>query len=270
MSNTPLPDIRIKWSDGTILKYSLLTGQTSINCPHIESADLFDVDRVISKRIENGKHGENGKNGENSEKNGENYGENGVNGASDGEIGKRGSDTDSDDNVEGPNGTDNKTDTKNIRKIGQSKNCGYYWEGDLVGGLSPNPGSPHFPSNSPYSPSSTAYSKSISLEILELNPLPVILKVYLEIAQKAIKRCLQEENDMGKQNSKYTKKYNKISYNDKINSDNDRNKKNQLNGNVIVDNINENKIKLDANLSKLDGNLSKIDTPCPTVYIDHL
>jgi hypothetical protein len=76
-----------------------------------------------------------------------------------------------------------------IRKSGNNSPCGYSWEGDLISAISSSS------SFSTVSPSSTAYSRSLELE-LDPNPIPDALKIYLELAQKALKRILKEDADL--------------------------------------------------------------------------
>lgn len=76
-----------------------------------------------------------------------------------------------------------------IRKSSSDSPCGYSWEGDLISAISSSS------SFSTLSPSSTAYSRSLELE-LDPNPIPDALKIYLELAQKVLKRILREDADL--------------------------------------------------------------------------
>lgn len=82
------------------------------------------------------------------------------------------------------------------RKSKTDSPSGYSWEGDLISAISSSS------SFSTMSPSSTAYSRSLELE-LDPNPIPDALKIYLELAQKALKRILKEDADMSSSSSTF-------------------------------------------------------------------
>ena len=189
MSNTPLPDIVCLWSDKTKLKYSLLTGKTSIFCPHVRTNSLFcDENKKFKKSFSFSKstdfHQKN-KNDDNYDKDYDNN-----NNCNDGNNKKK-------TECKNKNDNDNKNENENEK--------GFYWEGDLINERSSlsSPFSPFSSFSSTYSPSSTTHAHS--LENIELNPLPISLKIYLIIAQKAIKRILREENEFTCFTSKFTK-----------------------------------------------------------------
>lgn len=82
------------------------------------------------------------------------------------------------------------------RKSKTDSPSGYSWEGDLISAISSSS------SFSTMSPSSTAYSRSLELE-LDPNPIPDALKIYLELAQKALKRILKEDADLSSYSSAF-------------------------------------------------------------------
>ena len=210
MSNKPLPDIVCRWADGTKLNYSLFSGKTSIYCPHVCTDTLFrgeSIDKWNDKKIKD-KNNYNNRNNNNKDK----------------------------------NNNGKKKDKKNEK--------GFYWEGNLINqksiffspfssSSSPNPPSSSSSSSSSssiQSPSSTTYCQS--LDFVDLNPLPIYLKVYIVIAQKAIKKILKEENNFNFHTLKLNKikKYNVINYNNDIENnykkgDNNNNKYNNDNNN---------------------------------------
>jgi hypothetical protein len=83
-----------------------------------------------------------------------------------------------------------------MRESSNDSPCGYSWEGDLMSAISSSS------SFSVVSPSSTAYSRSLELE-LDPNPIPDALKIYLELAQKALKRILKEDADLSSYSSAF-------------------------------------------------------------------
>ena len=225
MSNTPLPDITCLWSDKTKLKYSLLTGKTSIFCPHVRTDSLFCDENSNSKKSFSSSES---KNFHGNSKN-NNYNNN--------------------DNNDGNNNNDNnniKSDRKNENENKVKRD--YYWEGDLINDRS-SLSSPFSSFFSSYSPSSTTCSHS--LDFVDLNPLPIFLKIYLIIAQKAIKRILKEEKDFTCFKSKFTK----TTRND-------------------VKNKNKNEILMFPRNGH-DRNINEINNPnkkssYPRIFVDHL
>ena len=186
MSNTPLPDIVCLWSDNTKLKYSLLTGKTSIFCPHVRTDSLFcDENSKFKKSFSSPESKNFHEKNKNSNSNNSNNNNNNNNNDKNSDYDKR-------------MGSDRKNENENKNKIKR----GYYWEGDLINDRS-SLSSPFSSFFSTYSPSSTTCSHS--LDFVDLNPLPIYLKIYLFIAQKAIKRILKEENDFTCFKSKFTK-----------------------------------------------------------------
>ena len=219
MSNKPLPDIVCRWADGTKLNYSLFSGKTSIYCPHVCTDTLFrgeSIDKWNDKKIKD-KNNYNNRNNNNNNNNNSDKNNNGK-----------------------------KKDKKNEK--------GFYWEGNLINqksiffspfssSSSPNPPSSSSSSSSSsiQSPSSTTYCQS--LDFVDLNPLPIYLKVYIVIAQKAIKKILKEENNLNFHTLKLNKikKYNVINYNNNIENNNKKGDNNNDNNNKYNnDNNNDN------------------------------
>jgi hypothetical protein len=80
------------------------------------------------------------------------------------------------------------------KKRTNKNDLGYYWEGNFSGFSHSNPSlTPHSSFNPNSSPS---VSHSLSYDP---HPIPDSLRIYLHIAQKALKRCLKEEKMVFKQ-----------------------------------------------------------------------
>jgi hypothetical protein len=81
--------------------------------------------------------------------------------------------------------------TKTIDKSEKLKESGYHWEGNLINSINRS-------SSSGFSMTcSTASSRSFGTAA-DLNPIPNALKIYVELAQKALRRCLKEDAAMSR------------------------------------------------------------------------
>ena len=81
--------------------------------------------------------------------------------------------------------------TKTIDKPEKLKETGYHWEGNLINSINRSS------SSSLSMTSSTASSRSFDTTA-DLNPIPHALKIYVELAQKALRRCLKEDAAMSR------------------------------------------------------------------------
>ena len=260
MSNTPLSDVRCEWTDGTILKYSLDTGKTSIQCPQYYPKGFLNKNK-LTPVFSDDFNGENEFNlsGENSSKYGNFSHENNFNKYT--ELNYNGNEIEKEFNKN--------IDNNEVKNKSENKNLAY-WEGELSNWSDPGsgiygPGSGISGPGSPYSPTSTTYCQSVDL--IDLNPVPKNLKTYLEISQKIIKIILKEENKI---NFSYSRTRGKnLLKNKKINDNSDDENDND-NGNSDESNNNNN--SFDDYYNKKTGmkDMKKINSSCRIIFIDHL
>ena len=81
--------------------------------------------------------------------------------------------------------------TKTIDRPEESKETGYHWEGNLINSI--NRSSLSGPSMTCCTASSRSFDTTA-----DLNPIPNALKIYVELAQKALRRCLKEDVAMSR------------------------------------------------------------------------
>lgn len=92
--------------------------------------------------------------------------------------------------------------SKNIAVVSRSelmdktpnlKETGYHWEGNMINSIS------HSSTSSSSTFSSNAFSRSLETEASpDPNPIPDAFKIYVELAQKALRRCLKEDAAMSR------------------------------------------------------------------------
>ena len=78
-------------------------------------------------------------------------------------------------------------------KTANLKEAGYHWEGNMINSIN------HSSTSSSSTFSSNIFSGSLETEAsTDPNPIPDAFKIYVELAQKALKRCLKEDAVMSR------------------------------------------------------------------------